>query len=109
MANVGTSYASGTVNYDGVSPGRNFATGGGGSGSNGNVIMLTGITNDGTSPSIDINNVNTDGGTGGGGNVTLANPTPGLTSGGITITNGAITSGSIIGVGTPRRFFFDIY
>ncbi len=79
-----------------------MATGGNGSGSNGNIIALAGAENAGYYPSISPGVIDTSGGTGGVGNVIFATVTPGFTAGGVTInSNGAISSGNFLGVGTP--------
>ncbi len=83
-----------------------ITSGGHGSGTNGSFLALAGAPSDNAPYSqfvtMHFNNINTSGGTGGGGNITLATATPSVGSG-LTITNGAITSGSIVGNGTPSN------
>ena len=64
-------------------------------------LLLAGAGGLGNNANLCINTINTTGGTGGGGNVTLATATPGESGGSVQITNGAITSGSFMAVGTP--------
>ena len=95
---AGTGFNSGTFpNY-----GTSIYSGGSGTGTNGNVIEIAGATNQGSGVSlIAAYTINTTGGTGGGGNVTIATATPGFSGGGLVINNGAITSGAVQAVGTP--------
>ena len=66
------------------------------------MLALAGATNSGSLNSITFGNINAAGGTGGGGNVTIATATPGVTAAGVTInSSGAITAGNFLGAGTP--------
>lgn len=75
-----------------------ITTGGGGTGTNGNVNIISGAT---SGLSINAPNIDTRGGSGGGGNVTIANATPSIVGGSVDFnsTTGARISGSFA-VGT---------
>ena len=90
-AYAGSIVGSGTI--DSAGNAYSISTGGTGTGTNGNVIVLAVGTTVGQIIGL--------GGTGGGGNITIAAATPGTTSGGININNGAITGDAIV-VGTPN-------
>ena len=87
-ATAGSTVGSGRI----IAPaGLTINTGGAGAGTNGAVNVFAGAT---TGTAITMGNVNTTGGTGGGGGINIQTATPnGLN--GLTVLNGAITSGSI--------------
>ena len=67
-------------------------SGGNGAGVNGNVSIIAGAT---TGTSINVGNITASGGTGGGGNITLATQTPTISgAANMTILNGSITNGT---------------
>ncbi len=91
IAWAGTEAGSGTINVPASCP---IETGGLGTGSNGDVILIAGATG-GTS--ITVGNISTQGGSGGGGNIALYTATPEITntgSGQVIIQGGSNTSNS---------------
>jgi hypothetical protein len=76
-------------------------TGGSGSGTNGNVSLIAGC--EATEASISLDTINTTGGTGGGGNISIRTASPYLPDGKVTVDNtpgtgGAVTFGTFLGI-----------
>src|SRR5439155_15478121 len=96
--------AYGTANGGGhvlLSSSSSILTGGTGSGTNGNVLVIAGAMID--SPALQMGTINTAGGTGGGGAITIAAAPPTFTANTSSMTfgtNGAISSGNDFQSGT---------
>lgn len=97
IAYYGSSGASGRVL---IPTGVTITAGGNGSGSNGNVTIIAGSA--GNNNTVTVGAITTNGGTGGGGDITIANATPTIIGTDVQIVNGAITSGSF-GLGATQN------